>query len=118
MNLYVINFTSHLTKKLKNKQCISDRHSMNIKSIKAFNQSISQMNVNLDEVKKAIQENTTEFKKITKRIEKAEEVDHSDWDKLDPYTEESIRPLAKGTPPAIDVEVQLPDQIIKKLNII
>lgn len=116
VNLYLIKFTNHLTKLLKKVQGCSDRYSMNIKTVKAFNQSMAQMNVNFDEMKKAIKANTAEFKKITERIEKAEEVADSEWDKLDPYTEDSKRPLAKGSAPAVDVEV--PEILLKKLDIL
>lgn len=89
---------------------------MNIKSIRALNESLSLMNVNSAEMKKAIEANTAEFKKITKKIEEVEKEDHSDWDKLDPYTEDSIRPLAKGSPPSVDVEI--PQLLLKKLDIL
>lgn len=105
-----------LTKILKKFQCFSDRQAMNIKTVRAFNESMSLMSVNMSEMKKSIDANTAEFKKITKRIEEVEKEDHSDWDKLDPYTEDSIRPLAKGSPPSIDVEV--PSILLKKLDIL
>lgn len=89
---------------------------MDIKSVRMFNQSMSLMNVNLDDMKKAIKENTAEFKKITQKIEEYEKEDHSDWDQLDPYTEESKRPLVKGSATAMDVEV--PKILLKKLNIL
>jgi hypothetical protein len=89
---------------------------MNIKTVRAFNESMSLMNINFAEMKKAIQENTTEFKKITKRIEDAEKEDHSDWNKIDTRTEESLRPLAEGTPSAIEVDEEA--LLMRKLDII
>ena len=91
---------------------------MNIKTVRAFNENMSLMNVNFSEMKKAIQSNTAEFKKITKRVEEVEQkqIDEKPWNELDPYTEDSIRPLAKGSPPSVDVEV--PNILLKKLDIL
>jgi septal ring factor EnvC (AmiA/AmiB activator) len=89
---------------------------MNFKTIKAFNQSLDLIHNNFKEVSKAIKENTTEFKKITKRIEKVEEEAIEPWDELDPYTEDSKRPLAKSTPPAIELEDEA--ILMRKLDII
>jgi len=89
---------------------------MNIKSVKAMNESVNHMSESYKEVVDAIKENTKEFKKITKRIEKVEKENIKDWRKLDPLTEESRRPLASSSPSSIELDDEA--ILIRKLNII
>lgn len=89
---------------------------MNFKTIKSLNQSLDLIQTNFKEVSKAIKDNTNEFKKITKRIEKVEEEAVEPWDKLDPYTEETKRPLAKNSQPAVELDDEA--ILMRKLDII
>ena len=86
---------------------------LGISTIRQMNQGFKELNHDLRAQKEVVEENTQELKKITQEIEYQKELSKGDWKKLDPYNEQSKRPMV-NTPLQDDVA----KRVLKKLGVL